>query len=86
MFNLLGIFDCRQFWRGAIQVPTFTGDSPEGIKTRNSYSFRDQYVHLNISISSNLTPKQHELIEEFAKEEQGEYEKHSIARASGSKC
>ena len=34
----------------------------------------------------NLTPKQHELIEEFAKEEQGEYEKHSIARASGSKC
>ena len=31
MFNLLGIFDCRQFWRGAIQVPTFTGDSPEGL-------------------------------------------------------
>ena len=31
VFNLLGIFDCRQFWRGAIQVPTFTGDSPEGL-------------------------------------------------------
>ena len=33
-----------------------------------------------------LTPRQRELIEEFAKEEQGEYEMRATARASGSKC
>ncbi|XP_075643337.1 chaperone protein dnaJ GFA2, mitochondrial [Castanea sativa] len=55
----------------------------KGIKTRNSYSFGDQYVHFNVSIPSNLTPRQRELIEEFAKEEQGEYEKRATAGASG---
>ncbi|XP_030949573.1 chaperone protein dnaJ GFA2, mitochondrial-like [Quercus lobata] len=30
----------------------------KGIKIRNSYSFGDQYVHFNVSIPSNLTPRQ----------------------------
>ncbi|KAF4402301.1 hypothetical protein G4B88_003222 [Cannabis sativa] len=55
----------------------------KGIKTRNSYSFGDQYVHFNVSIPTNLTQRQRELIEEFAKEEQGEFEKRSAAGASG---
>ncbi|XP_050281893.1 chaperone protein dnaJ GFA2, mitochondrial-like [Quercus robur] len=55
----------------------------KGIKTRNSYSFGDQYVHFNVSIPLNLTPRQRELIEEFAKEEQGEYDKRATAGASG---
>ncbi|KAL6981660.1 hypothetical protein U1Q18_023285 [Sarracenia purpurea var. burkii] len=54
----------------------------KGIKTRNSYSFGDQYVHFNVSIPMNLTPRQRELIEEFAKEEQGEYDKDAAAGAS----
>ncbi|XVE74234.1 hypothetical protein DITRI_Ditri11bG0182200 [Diplodiscus trichospermus] len=55
----------------------------KGIKTRNSYSFGDQYVHFNVSIPKNLTPRQRELIEEFAREEQGEYDKKAAAGASG---
>ena len=31
----------------------------------------------------NLTPRQRELIEEFAREEQGEYDKRAAAGASG---
>ncbi|KAL5560501.1 hypothetical protein UlMin_036712 [Ulmus minor] len=54
----------------------------KGIKTRNSYSFGDQYVHFNVSIPTNLTQRQRELIEEFGKEEQGEYEKSAAAGAS----
>ncbi|GFZ02772.1 gametophytic factor 2 [Actinidia rufa] len=54
----------------------------KGIKTRNSYSFGDQYVHFNVSIPSNLTPRQRELIEEFSKEEQGEDDKGAAAGAS----
>ncbi|GKV27514.1 hypothetical protein SLEP1_g36682 [Rubroshorea leprosula] len=54
-----------------------------GIKSRNSYSFGDQYVHFNVSIPTNLTTRQRELIEEFAKEEQGEIEKHAAAGATG---
>ncbi|GKV27512.1 hypothetical protein SLEP1_g36680 [Rubroshorea leprosula] len=54
-----------------------------GIKSRNSYSFGDQYVHFNVSIPTNLTPRQRELIEEFAKEEQGEIEKHVAVGATG---
>ncbi|XP_050385282.1 chaperone protein dnaJ GFA2, mitochondrial [Argentina anserina] len=53
----------------------------KGIKTRNSYTFGDQYVHFNVSIPTNLTQRQRELIEEFSKEEQGEYVKRE---ASGS--
>ncbi|XP_026413415.1 chaperone protein dnaJ GFA2, mitochondrial-like [Papaver somniferum] len=44
----------------------------KGIKTSNSALFGDQYVHFNVSIPTNLTQRQRELIEEFAKEEQGE--------------
>lgn len=54
----------------------------KGIKTRNSFSFGDQYVHFNVSIPTNLTQRQRELIEEFAKEAQGEYEKRAAAGAS----
>ncbi|KAL7258345.1 hypothetical protein ACSBR1_004465 [Camellia fascicularis] len=54
----------------------------KGIKTRNSYSFGDQYVHFNVSIPANLSARQRELIEEFAKEEQGEYDKGAAAGAS----
>ncbi|CAN6202772.1 unnamed protein product [Urochloa humidicola] len=85
---------------GTVQVPTLSGDvvvkvkpgtqpgqkvvlRGKGIKTRNSY-YGDQYVHFNVNIPVNLTPKQRELIEEFAKEEQGEDEKDAkAASASG---
>ncbi|KAL0464392.1 UNVERIFIED_CONTAM: Chaperone protein dnaJ GFA2, mitochondrial [Sesamum latifolium] len=43
----------------------------KGIKVRNSFSFGDEYVHFNVSIPTNLTERQRQLIEEFAKEEQG---------------
>ncbi|KAK9283980.1 hypothetical protein L1049_012238 [Liquidambar formosana] len=55
----------------------------KGIKTRSSASFGDQYVHFNVSIPTSLTQRQRELIEEFAKEEQGEYDKSTAAGASG---
>lgn len=54
----------------------------KGIKPRSSYSFGDQFVHFNVSIPANLTQRQRQLIEEFAKEEQGEYVKRA-AGASG---
>lgn len=53
----------------------------KGIKTRNSYSFGDQYVHFNVSIPKNLTGRQRELIEEFAREEQGESDKRAAGAA-----
>ncbi|KAF9675621.1 hypothetical protein SADUNF_Sadunf09G0051200 [Salix dunnii] len=53
-----------------------------GIKARASYSYGDQFVHFNVKIPSALTPRQRELIEEFAKEEQGEYDRRA-AGASG---
>ncbi|CDP07724.1 unnamed protein product [Coffea canephora] len=55
----------------------------KGIKTSNSFSFGDQFVHFNVSIPANLTQRQRRLIEEFAKEEQGEYDKGAAAGASG---
>ncbi|KAL6606318.1 hypothetical protein ACP70R_041971 [Stipagrostis hirtigluma subsp. patula] len=56
----------------------------KGIKTRNSSYYGDQYVHFNVNIPVNLTPRQRTLIEEFAKEEQGEDEKDAkAAGASG---
>ncbi|XP_062233745.1 chaperone protein dnaJ GFA2, mitochondrial-like [Phragmites australis] len=56
----------------------------KGIKTRNSSYYGDQYVHFNVNIPVNLTPRQRILIEEFAKEEQGEDEKDAkAAGASG---
>ncbi|KAK4801859.1 hypothetical protein SAY86_000062 [Trapa natans] len=54
----------------------------KGIKTRGSFSFGDQYVHFNVSIPADLTQRQRELIEEFAKEEQGEYDRRAAAGAS----
>ncbi|MCL7040329.1 hypothetical protein MKW94_030188 [Papaver nudicaule] len=39
----------------------------KGIKTRNSASLGDQYVHFNVSIPTNLTQRERQLIEEFAK-------------------
>jgi molecular chaperone DnaJ len=56
----------------------------KGIKTRNSSYYGDQYVHFNVNIPVNLTSRQRALIEEFAKEEQGEDEKdEKAAGASG---
>ncbi|XP_042029977.1 chaperone protein dnaJ GFA2, mitochondrial-like [Salvia splendens] len=70
---------------GTIQVPTLSGDvvvkvrpgtqpgpRKKGIKVRNSFSFGDQYVHFNVSIPTNLTQRQRQLIKEFAKEEERE--------------
>uniref|UniRef100_A0A6N2MEH9 J domain-containing protein n=1 Tax=Salix viminalis TaxID=40686 RepID=A0A6N2MEH9_SALVM len=54
----------------------------KGIKARGSYSLGDEFVHFNVSIPLNLTPRQRELIEEFGKEEQGEYDKCAVG-ASG---
>ncbi|KAJ6777505.1 DNAJ-like protein 1 MITOCHONDRIAL-RELATED [Salix koriyanagi] len=54
----------------------------KGIKARGSYSFGDEFVHFNVSIPLNLTPRQREMIEEFGKEEQGEYDKCAVG-ASG---
>ncbi|XP_011087248.1 chaperone protein dnaJ GFA2, mitochondrial [Sesamum indicum] len=55
----------------------------KGIKVRNSFSFGDEYVHFNVSIPTNLTERQRQLIEEFAKEEQGEDDKGAAAGVSG---
>ncbi|MED6136077.1 hypothetical protein PIB30_052608 [Stylosanthes scabra] len=55
----------------------------KGIKTKNSYTYGNQYVHFNVSIPTNLTPRQRELIEEFAKEEQEESDKRRTASTSG---
>ncbi|KAM7472476.1 hypothetical protein LguiA_010659 [Lonicera macranthoides] len=54
----------------------------KGIKTRNSFSFGDQYVHFNVSVPTNLTQKQRELIEQFGKEEQRDYDSGAAAGAS----
>ncbi|XP_058091315.1 chaperone protein dnaJ GFA2, mitochondrial [Magnolia sinica] len=56
----------------------------KGIKTRNSTFYGNQYVHFNVSIPTSLTQRQRTLIEEFAKDEQGEYDKGAAAAgASG---
>nr|GMD59514.1 chaperone protein DnaJ GFA2, mitochondrial [Ipomoea batatas] len=54
----------------------------EWIKARNSYSFGDQFVHFKVSIPMNLTQRQRQLIEEFARDEQGEDDKDAAAGAS----
>nr|GMD65202.1 chaperone protein DnaJ GFA2, mitochondrial [Ipomoea batatas] len=54
----------------------------KGIKARNSYSFGDQFVHFKVSIPMNLTQRQRQLIEEFARDEQGEDDKDAAAGAS----
>ncbi|KAG0486099.1 hypothetical protein HPP92_008194 [Vanilla planifolia] len=56
----------------------------KGIRTRNSTFYGNQYVHFNVTIPANLSERQRMLIEEFAKEEQGEYYKSDAAAgASG---
>ncbi|XP_004514938.1 chaperone protein dnaJ GFA2, mitochondrial [Cicer arietinum] len=56
----------------------------KGIKTKNSYTLGDQYVHFNITIPTDLTERQRELIEEFQKEEQDDSDKEKkTASASG---
>lgn len=56
----------------------------KGIKAMKSALFGDQFVHFNVRIPTNLTQRQRQLIEEFAKEEQGgEYHKSAAAGASG---
>ncbi|KAJ1692962.1 hypothetical protein LUZ63_009660 [Rhynchospora breviuscula] len=56
----------------------------KGIKTKNSSYYGDQYVHFNVNIPVNLTQRQRELIEEYAKEEQADDDKSDAAAgASG---
>ncbi|KAL8500742.1 hypothetical protein ACS0TY_020361 [Phlomoides rotata] len=55
----------------------------KGVKVRDSFSFGDQYVHFNVSMPTNLSQRQRELIEEFAKEENREDVKDNAAGASG---
>ncbi|KAH6812999.1 gametophytic factor 2 [Perilla frutescens var. frutescens] len=54
----------------------------KGIKVRNSFSLGDEYVHFNVSIPTNLTERQRQLVEELAKEERGENDKEEEAAAA----
>ncbi|CAN8265771.1 unnamed protein product [Cochlearia groenlandica] len=54
----------------------------KGIRARKSTKFGDQYVHFNVSIPANITQRQRELLEEFSKEEQGEYERRTASGSS----
>lgn len=54
----------------------------KGIKSKSSSFYGNQFVHFNVTIPTNLSERQRWLIEEFAKEEQGENEK-GVAEASG---
>lgn len=54
----------------------------KGIRARKSTKFGDQYVHFNVSIPANITQRQRELLEEFIKEEQGDYEKRTASASS----
>ncbi|WZZ74408.1 hypothetical protein YC2023_085778 [Brassica napus] len=54
----------------------------ESIRARKSTRFGDQYVHFNVRIPANITQRQRELLEEFVKEEQGEYEKRTASGSS----
>uniref|UniRef100_A0A7I4C5Q5 Uncharacterized protein n=1 Tax=Physcomitrium patens TaxID=3218 RepID=A0A7I4C5Q5_PHYPA len=81
---------------GSVQVPTLTGDvvlkirpgtQPghkqvmRGVKVLNSRHHGDQYVLINVTIPTNITQRQRQLIEEFAGEESSEPE---TAAAEGS--
>ncbi|XP_010442218.1 PREDICTED: chaperone protein dnaJ GFA2, mitochondrial-like [Camelina sativa] len=54
----------------------------KGIRARKSTRFGDQYVHFNVSIPANITQRQRELLEEFSKAEQGEYEQRTASGSS----
>jgi molecular chaperone DnaJ len=57
----------------------------KGIKTRSSYTYGDQFIHFNVSIPTNLTQRQRQLIEEFVKEERrGEWDKKTAAAGASS--
>ncbi|PWA69085.1 gametophytic factor 2 [Artemisia annua] len=75
--NLHYIF-CLEKWTPQVKPGTQPGQKVslkgKGIKTRTSYSYGDQYVHFNVSIPTSLTPKQRELMEEFAKSDKSEEE------------
>ncbi|URD74994.1 chaperone protein [Musa troglodytarum] len=77
---------------GTIQVPTLTGDvvlkvkpgqkvvlQGKGIKTRSNSFYGDQFVHFSVTIPANLSRRQRNLIEEFAKEERGDDENNEAA-------
>lgn len=53
----------------------------KGLKARNSSSYGNHYVHFNIRIPTELTPRQRELMEEFDKEESSDGAR--FAAASG---
>lgn len=53
----------------------------KGIKARNSSSYGNHYVHFNIRVPTELTPRQRELMEEFDKEETNDGAR--VAAASG---
>lgn len=76
---------------GSVMLKVHPGTQPgqkvvmkgKGImKGINTFKYGDQYVHFNVSIPTNLTERQRELIEEFAKEEQEESDKRKAASAS----
>ncbi|XP_004292361.1 PREDICTED: chaperone protein dnaJ 1, mitochondrial-like isoform X1 [Fragaria vesca subsp. vesca] len=50
----------------------------KGIKTRNSYSLGDQYVHFNVSIPTSLSQRQREIIQEFSKEASSKEEQEEV--------
>uniref|UniRef100_A0ACD5Y5E2 Uncharacterized protein n=1 Tax=Avena sativa TaxID=4498 RepID=A0ACD5Y5E2_AVESA len=53
----------------------------KGIKAKNSSSYGNHYVHFNIRVPTELTPRQRELMEEFDKEESSDGAR--VAAASG---
>ncbi|XP_037441252.1 chaperone protein dnaJ GFA2, mitochondrial-like, partial [Triticum dicoccoides] len=53
----------------------------KGIKAKNSSSYGNHYVHFNIRVPTELTPRQRELMEEFDKEESNDVAR--VAAASG---
>jgi len=46
----------------------------KGVRVLNSRHYGDQYVQINVVIPMNITHRQRQIIEEFAREESGETE------------
>ncbi|KAK2379252.1 chaperone protein dnaJ GFA2, mitochondrial [Trifolium repens] len=76
---------------GSVMLKVHPGTQPgqkvvmkrKGIrKGTNGFKYGDQYVHFNVNIPTNLTERQRELIEEFAKEEHEDSDKRKTASAS----
>ncbi|CAA3003534.1 chaperone dnaJ GFA2, mitochondrial [Olea europaea subsp. europaea] len=86
VFTVVKLFVVFICLLGAILLmhpPALLNVAYAGINVRHSYSFGDQYVHFNVSIPTNLTQRQRQLLEEFAKEEHGDYDKDAAAGALG---